>query len=224
MATHDLKEAFALGTRLIAFDRPRLDPQAPGRFGAIITYDLDLKRHCPSLCSASRSHSTSALTRAKPKEPKHEFRVDRRAPAPGRASSGPACLRRHHPDFYRPARRKAGKRSKPRDGCPEAGGARSSNGRSTWACPGADCLTDRSIPTFARGELPHFAGINTFLKAPYVEDVHDVGRYDAAVLGVPFDIGTTYRPGTRFGPQACGGSRRSTRPTITSSASTCASR
>jgi NitT/TauT family transport system ATP-binding protein len=46
MVTHDLKEAFALGTRLIAFDRPRLDPQAPGRFGAIITYDLDLKRDC----------------------------------------------------------------------------------------------------------------------------------------------------------------------------------
>ncbi len=42
--------------------------------------------------------------------------------------------------------------------------------------PGAECLTDRSIPTFARGELPHFAGINTFLKAPYVENVRDVGE------------------------------------------------
>ena len=41
--------------------------------------------------------------------------------------------------------------------------------------PGAESLTDRSIPTFARGELPHFAGINTFLKAPYVENVRDVG-------------------------------------------------
>jgi len=30
--------------------------------------------------------------------------------------------------------------------------------------PGADSLTDRMIPTFARGELPHFAGINTFLR------------------------------------------------------------
>ncbi len=67
--------------------------------------------------------------------------------------------------------------------------------------PGADSITDKSIPTFARGELPHFAGINTFLKAPYVENVRDVGRYDAAVLGIPFDSGTTYRPGTRFGPQ-----------------------
>ena len=67
--------------------------------------------------------------------------------------------------------------------------------------PDAESLTDRTIPTFARGELPHFAGINTFLKAPYVENVRDVGKYDAAVLGIPFDSGTTYRPGTRFGPQ-----------------------
>jgi len=67
--------------------------------------------------------------------------------------------------------------------------------------PGADSITDKSIPTFARGELPHFAGINTFLKAPYVEDVRDVAKFDAAVVGIPFDSGTTYRPGTRFGPQ-----------------------
>ncbi|HEV3175304.1 MAG TPA: agmatinase family protein [Stellaceae bacterium] len=67
--------------------------------------------------------------------------------------------------------------------------------------PGADSIGDRTIPTFARGELPHFAGINTFLKAPYVENVREVGKYDAAIIGVPFDGGTTYRPGARFGPQ-----------------------
>ena len=65
----------------------------------------------------------------------------------------------------------------------------------------ADSIGDRTISTFARGELPHFAGINTFLKAPYAEDVKTVGNYDAAIMGVPFDGGTTYRPGTRFGPQ-----------------------
>ncbi len=65
----------------------------------------------------------------------------------------------------------------------------------------AESIEDRSIPTFARGELPHYAGINTFLKAPYTEDVTEVGHYDATVLGAPFDGGTTYRPGTRFGPQ-----------------------
>ena len=67
--------------------------------------------------------------------------------------------------------------------------------------PGADSIKDRSIPTFSRGELPHFAGINTFIKAPYVEDVRKCGQYDVAILGAPFDGGTTYRSGTRFGPQ-----------------------
>ncbi|HEY2135397.1 MAG TPA: ABC transporter ATP-binding protein [Xanthobacteraceae bacterium] len=47
MVTHDIKEAFGLGTRLIALDRSRIDPQAPGRFGAIVTYDLDLTRDTP---------------------------------------------------------------------------------------------------------------------------------------------------------------------------------
>ena len=65
----------------------------------------------------------------------------------------------------------------------------------------ADSVRDRTIPTFSRGELPHYAGINTFLKAPYIEDVRKVGEYDIAIVGVPHDSGTTYRPGTRFGPQ-----------------------
>ncbi|WP_019604216.1 ATP-binding cassette domain-containing protein [Teredinibacter turnerae] len=42
MITHDLKEGFHLGTRLWVFDKDRYDPQAPGAFGAQITYDLDV--------------------------------------------------------------------------------------------------------------------------------------------------------------------------------------
>jgi len=67
--------------------------------------------------------------------------------------------------------------------------------------PGASSIEDKTIPTFSRGELPHFAGINTFMKAPFVQNVHEVGDYDATVIGVPFDGGCTYRAGTRFGPQ-----------------------
>ena len=65
----------------------------------------------------------------------------------------------------------------------------------------AASIVDRNISTFSRGELPHFAGINTFMKAPYLEDVNQVGNFDVAIVGVPHDCGTTYRPGTRFGPQ-----------------------
>jgi len=66
----------------------------------------------------------------------------------------------------------------------------------------ASSVQDRTISTFSRGHQPAFAGINTFLKAPFVEDVHQVGRHQVAVVGAPFDMGTTYRAGTRFGPQA----------------------
>jgi agmatinase len=66
----------------------------------------------------------------------------------------------------------------------------------------APSVQDRTISTFARGHQPAFAGINTFRKTPYLEDVHAVGRHEVAVLGAPFDMGTTYRAGCRFGPQA----------------------
>ena len=66
----------------------------------------------------------------------------------------------------------------------------------------APSVNDRTISTFARGQQPAFAGINTFRKAPYLEDVHDVGKHEVAILGAPFDMGTTYRAGCRFGPQA----------------------
>ncbi len=42
MVTHDIREAFDLGTRVITFDRPRRDPQAPERYGATITYDIPM--------------------------------------------------------------------------------------------------------------------------------------------------------------------------------------
>lgn len=42
MITHDLQEGFELGTRLLVFDKVRLDPQAPGAYGATITYDIPL--------------------------------------------------------------------------------------------------------------------------------------------------------------------------------------
>lgn len=66
----------------------------------------------------------------------------------------------------------------------------------------AESIKEKELAsTFVRGELPHFAGINTFLKAPYLEDVRQVGQYEVAVVGVPLDTGTTYRPGPRFGPE-----------------------
>ena len=51
----------------------------------------------------------------------------------------------------------------------------------------APSINDRNISLFSRGLDPMFARINTFLKSPYVENIRDIGRYDVAVVGAPFD-------------------------------------
>ena len=51
-----------------------------------------------------------------------------------------------------------------------------------------------------RLNLP-FVGISTFGKRPYVEDWEALDA-DVAILGAPFDAGTQWRPGARFGPRA----------------------
>ena len=47
--------------------------------------------------------------------------------------------------------------------------------------------------------IPRFAGIRTFMRAPHTADLAGV---DAAVFGIPFDTGTSFRTGARFGPEA----------------------
>lgn len=44
MVTHDIREAFTLGTRVLALDKRRHDPHAPNRFGATAVYDLALRK------------------------------------------------------------------------------------------------------------------------------------------------------------------------------------
>ena len=50
-----------------------------------------------------------------------------------------------------------------------------------------------------RLDLP-FVGISTFGKRPYVSD-WDAIEADVAVMGAPFDFGTQWRAGARFGPR-----------------------
>ncbi len=51
-------------------------------------------------------------------------------------------------------------------------------------------------------DLPRFAGVPTFMRLPYVPPGHD--RWDEVqigLIGVPWDSGTTNRPGPRHGPR-----------------------
>jgi guanidinopropionase len=47
-------------------------------------------------------------------------------------------------------------------------------------------------------EYARFTGIPTFLRLPNITQPEEL---DIALIGVPFDGGTTYRPGPRFGPR-----------------------
>jgi agmatinase len=53
----------------------------------------------------------------------------------------------------------------------------------------------RPVPT---RKVPRFAGVPTFLRLPVHEDPRDV---DVMIVGAPFDGGTSFRPGARFGPR-----------------------
>src|ERR1700758_3909951 len=58
-------------------------------------------------------------------------------------------------------------------------------------------------------KVPRFAGSGSFARLPEIDRVAD---YDVAVLGAPFDNGTSYRPGARFGPMAVRQASRHLRP------------
>lgn len=47
-------------------------------------------------------------------------------------------------------------------------------------------------------EMPRFGGIATMLRLPHLQSAKGL---DAAFIGVPLDIGTSLRSGTRFGPR-----------------------
>jgi agmatinase len=48
-------------------------------------------------------------------------------------------------------------------------------------------------------QSPRFVGIRTFMRLPYLPLARDA---DVMVVGIPFDTGTTFRTGARFGPEA----------------------
>jgi agmatinase len=61
-----------------------------------------------------------------------------------------------------------------------------------------DFAFTRSSPYGTQAE-PTYSGALSFLRRRYTKDLSGV---DVAVVGVPFDLATTHRPGTRLGPRA----------------------
>ncbi|MGZ0218649.1 MAG: agmatinase [Acidimicrobiales bacterium] len=65
--------------------------------------------------------------------------------------------------------------------------------------PGGPAASSSGNPQPLGGnEMPRFGGITTFMRLPNRSEPADL---DVGIFGVPFDLGTSNRPGARFGPR-----------------------
>jgi agmatinase len=79
-------------------------------------------------------------------------------------------------------------------------------------------MSDQEIPRVTTGDvvgqvdatkIPRYGGLSTFALLPRMDEVQTT---DIAVVGVPFDAGVSYRPGSRFGPSHVREASRLLRP------------
>lgn len=63
-------------------------------------------------------------------------------------------------------------------------------------------MTDPFFRPVSGMDLPRFAGVPTFMRLPHVGLEHErLQDVDIGIIGVPWDSGTTNRPGPRHGPR-----------------------
>ena len=63
-------------------------------------------------------------------------------------------------------------------------------------------MTDPFFHPISGFDLPRFAGVPTFMRLPYVPHGHErFNDVQIGLIGVPWDSGTTNRPGPRHGPR-----------------------
>lgn len=63
-------------------------------------------------------------------------------------------------------------------------------------------MTDSRFSPVTGTVLPRYAGIATFMRLPYLAlDDADIEAVDIGLVGIPWDGGTTNRPGARHGPR-----------------------
>jgi len=70
-------------------------------------------------------------------------------------------------------------------------------------------VTGENIGQVDATKMPRYGGISTFALLPQLAEVTQA---DVAIVGIPFDSGVSYRPGTRFGPSHVREASRLLRP------------
>lgn len=71
--------------------------------------------------------------------------------------------------------------------------------RREYGIAAAESIRDRTISLFSRGRRSR---TGTFQSTEFLEDMRKLGSQDVVVMGAPYDGATTFRSGTRFGPEA----------------------
>ena len=63
-------------------------------------------------------------------------------------------------------------------------------------------MSEKFFQPISGFELPRFAGVATFMRLPNIS-LQDpkIGDVDVGLIGIPWDSGTTNRPGPRHGPR-----------------------
>jgi agmatinase len=66
--------------------------------------------------------------------------------------------------------------------------------------PAAESIRDRNITLFSRATVgyDHFGPFNP---SRFLDDMRQLGGQDVVFIGAPYDGGTSFRSGTRYGPQ-----------------------
>ena len=63
-------------------------------------------------------------------------------------------------------------------------------------------MSDTYFQPVSGFDLPRFAGVPSFMRLPIVElDADRIDNVDLGLIGIPWDAGTTNRPGPRHGPR-----------------------
>jgi arginase family enzyme len=110
---------------------------------------------------------------------------------PATARATPDAAARHAREAREARDSVAGSRSEPKE---------SASTRAQLIPPPARARLGRFAPP--PSSQPRMAGIASFLQLPIADDPATVPNVDVLLTGVPFDAGSAFRPGARFGPRA----------------------
>ena len=207
------------------------DPQFPSAYGATITYDLTLDRKTglrPDVAKRPRwsgRPGRNAMRRRVARRHRMTRHIPERAARARRPVAGPRAQRAATTPISTPASTQGWKALEAEGKLPEDGWRKEQQWALDMGLPGAESLTDKIDPDLRARRAAAFRRHQHVPQGALCRERPrrraNTTRRSSAFRSIP---APPTGPARASGRRASAASRRSTRPTITSSASTCASR